>query len=193
MQLAVRKEIPYTYGDYLNWPDEIRCELIEGVICDMTAPSRHHQQISMELARQIANFLIGKTCQVYAAPFDVRLPEEDEDDNDVTTVVQPDIVIVCDPKKLDRRGCRGAPDFIAEILSPSTAAKDQIQKTALYEKHGVREYWVIHPADKMIFVRVLGNKGRYGVPEIHEGKGRLPVAVISELEIDLDMVFRETD
>jgi len=191
MQLDVSNDIPYTYGDYLNWPDEIRCELIEGVIYDMTAPSRRHQQISMELARQIANFLRDKTCQVYAAPFDVRLPEKDEDDNDVITVVQPDIVIVCDLKKLDRRGCRGAPDFIAEILSPSTAAKDQIQKTDLYEKHGVREYWAIHPEDKMIFVRLSGKNGKYGIPAIHEGKGRLSVAVLPELEIDLDMIFGE--
>ncbi len=193
MQLAVSNDIPYTYGDYLNWTDEIRCELIEGVIYDMTAPSRRHQQISMELATQIAVFLRGKTCQVYAAPFDVRLPEEDEDDNDVITVVQPDIVIVCDLKKLDKRGCRGAPDFIVEILSPSTAAKDQIQKTALYEKHGVREYWMIHPSDKLIFVRLLGTNGKYGIPAIHEGKGRLSVAVIPELEIDLDMVFGGID
>jgi len=191
MQLDVSNDIPYTYGDYLNWPDEIRCELIEGVIYDMTAPSRRHQQISMELATQIANFLRGKTCQVYAAPFDVRLPEKDEDDNDVITVVQPDIVIVCDLKKLDTRGCRGAPDFIAEILSPSTAAKDQIQKTDLYEKHGVREYWAIHPEDKMIFVRLSGKNGKYGIPAIHEGKGRLSVAVLPELEIDLDMIFGE--
>jgi len=193
MSLPVLKnKKPYTYGDYLNWPYELRCELIEGEIYDMSpAPLRRHQQISVELTTQIANFLRDKQCEVYAAPFDVRLPEKDEADSEITTVVQPDISVICDPAKLDERGCKGAPDFIAEILSPSTAAKDQIQKTALYEKHGVREYWVIHPSDKLLTVRLLGADGKYGIPAIYEGKGTRAITVLPELEIDLEAVFRE--
>lgn len=115
----------YTYGDYLTWPDEERWELIEGVPYDMTpAPSTNHQRILGELFRQISTFLLDRDCEVFIAPFDVRLPEGDEADEQIITVVQPDIAVICDPAKIDRRGCRKAPDFIIEILSPSTAAKD---------------------------------------------------------------------
>ena len=121
---AATKET-YTYGDYLSWPDEERWELIDGIPHSMSpAPSRVHQEISMELARQIANHLIGKNCRVYAAPFDVRLPKGGEKDEQIETVVQPDLVVVCDESKLDERGCKGPPDLIIEILSPHTAAKD---------------------------------------------------------------------
>lgn len=104
--------------------------------------------------------------------------------------MQPDICVICDPAKLDNRGCRGAPDFIIEILSPATAAKDQIQKVALYEKHGVKEYWLGHPSDRLITVRLLGADGKYGIPAIREAKGLLPVNILPGLEIDLDLVFR---
>ena len=190
MHLPDRKTGKYTYGDYMDWPEEERWELIDGQAFDMSpAPLRRHQQISMELSRQIANFLQDKPCHVFAAPFDVRLPEKDESDRDVKSVVQPDIVVVCDTSKLDERGCRGAPDFIVEIVSPSTAAKDQIQKTALYEKHGVQEYWILHPADGILTIRRLGEDGKYGVPSIYEGKGGLALHIMPELEIDLDAVF----
>ena len=188
---AHESDLLYTYGDYLTWPDDIRCELIEGVIYNMSpAPSRRHQQISMELARQIANFLAERKCKVYHAPFNVRLPEDDEDDNEILTVIQPDIVVVCDPAKLDEKGCQGAPDFIAEILSPSTAANDQITKMALYEKHEVKEYWILHPTDTLVTVRLLGKNGKYGIPAIYEGKGRLTLATLPGLKIDLEAVFR---
>jgi Uma2 family endonuclease len=149
-----------------------------------------HQIIVVDLVRQISNFLLDKECQVFAAPFDVRLPEADEADEQILTVVQPDISVICDPARLDERGCRGAPDFIIEILSPATAAKDQIQKVALYEKHGVKEYWLVHPGDRLVTVRLLEGASRYGVPKISEAKGLLPVTTLPDLEIDLDAVFR---
>jgi Uma2 family endonuclease len=181
----------YSYGDYLNWPDEERWELIEGVPYDMTpAPSTNHQRIAVELLRQISTFLFNRDCEVFIAPFDVRLPEGDEADEQIFSVVQPDIAVICDPAKIDGRGCRGTPDFIIEILSPSTAAKDQIQKVALYEKHGVKELWIVHPGDKLVFVRLLQDGGGYGIPKIYEGKGRLPVTILPGLEIDMDYVFR---
>jgi Uma2 family endonuclease len=194
-----KREELYTYGDYLTWPDEERWELIEGIPYDMSpAPFRRHQGIVIELARQIANFLIDKSCEVYAAPFDVRLmpsasPEQlrQADDDDITTVVQPDIAVICDRDKLDERGCLGAPDMVIEILSPSTAAKDQIQKLVVYEKSGVKEYWIVHPTDKIVTIRLLNEQGKYGIPSIHEGKGTLPVHTLPDLEIDLDRVFRE--
>jgi len=185
----LKPEEYYTYRDYLNWPDDIRTELIDGVIYDMSAPSRVHQKVSGELFRQIANFLEDKACEVYHAPFDVRLPEADEADDDVSTVVQPDISVICDPDKLDDRGCRGAPDFIAEILSPSTAAHDQITKLSLYEKHAVKEYWIIDPTYKLLIVRTLKENGSYGIPLIYEGKGLMRMTVLPELEINLDSVY----
>ena len=103
-------------------------------------------------------FFSIKIARYLSAPFDVRLPEGDEADDEIITVVQPDISVICDPAKLDNRGCRGAPDFIIEILSPATAGKDQIQKVALYEKHGVKEYWLVHPGDRLITVRLLDSK-----------------------------------
>ena len=194
MPLAYKTAECYTYGDYVNWPDEERWELIDGVAYNMSpAPNRRHQEILGETFRQAADSLVGKPCRAYIAPFDVRLPEADEDDADTTTVVQPDLAVVCDPAKLDDKGCRGAPDFIVEVLSPSTAAKDQIEKVALYERHGVREYWVIHPTDGLVTIHVLGADGRYGMPDVREGKGKIAVTVLSGLEIDLDAVFPEEE
>ncbi len=196
---ALKYEESFTYADYLVWPQGERWELIEGVPYNMSpAPFRRHQDISGELFKQIAVFLDEKPCKVYAAPFDVRLlpeasPEElrTADDDDVTTVVQPDISVICNAEKLDDRGCLGAPDIIIEILSPSTAAKDQIQKLALYEKCGVTEYWIVHPTDKTVTVRLLDEHGRYGIPAIYEGKGTLIMQTLEGLTIDLDRLFRE--
>ena len=190
MPLASRKQQFYTYRDYLTWPDGFRAELLDGAIFDMSpAPTRRHQQVSGELFKQIAVFLTGKPCEVYAAPFDVRLPDEDEPDDEVRTVIQPDILVICDQAKLDERGCRGAPDFVVEIVSPSTAARDQIHKVHIYEKAGVREYWIIHPTDKLVTLRRLGSAGRYDIPRLIEGKGVLEISVLPGLVIDLDAVF----
>ena len=152
-QEAATKE-KYTYGDYLTWCDEERWELIDGVPYNMTpAPSRAHQGISVELARQMANYLVGKTCRIYTAPFDVRLPKGEEKDERIKTVVQPDLLVVCDESKLDDRGCKGAPDLIVEILSPHTAVKDMKTKRDLYERVGVEEYWLIDPNYKVAKTR----------------------------------------
>jgi len=136
----------FTYADYCTWPEEERWELIDGEAYAMApAPARVHQDVVVAIAARIYGALGGTACRVYIAPFDVRLPDRDEADEVVTTVVQLDIAVICDPAKLDDKGCRGAPDWIIEVLSPATAAKDQIQKRALYERHGVREYWLVHP------------------------------------------------
>lgn len=188
---ARRADERFTYGDYVKWPEEERWELIEGVPYDMTpAPSTTHQRISGELFRQIANYLKGKPCEVFGAPFDVRLPEGKEREEDIETVVQPDILVVCDPKKLDEKGCRGAPDFVIEIVSPSTAKKDLVVKKALYEKHGVKEYWLVDPIYyHVVSIHVLGENGRYAAPSVVDTQGRVGVATLPGLEIDLDAVF----
>ncbi len=182
MPLASRKQQFYTYRNYLTWPDGFRAELLDGAIFDMSpAPTRRHQQVSGELFKQIAVFLTGKPCEAYAAPFDVRLPDEEEPDDEVRTVVQPDILVVCDQAKLDERGCRGAPDLVVEIVSPATAARDQIHKVHIYEKAGVREYWIIHPIDKLVTLRRLGSSGHYDIPRLIEGKGVLEISVLRGL------------
>jgi Uma2 family endonuclease len=174
----------YTYADYVQWPDNKRWELIHGEAYAMTAPQRLHQELVFELSRQIGNYLQGKPCKAYSAPFDVRLPRQDEADADVETVVQPDISVICDPSKLDRLGCRGAPDWIIEALSPSTALKDMNIKRSLYEQHGVQEYWLIHPEDRWIMVYTLTASGRYGQSIIFGMDEPTPVQRFPDLHID---------
>lgn len=183
----------YTYGDYRRWPEEERWELISGEAYDMSpAPSRAHQEFVGELFRQISNFLAGKPCRAYVAPFDVRLPERDETDDEIRDVVQPDISVICDPSKLDDAGCRGAPDFIVEVLSPGTSRKDQIGKKRLYERHGVREYWLVHPIDRLLTRYFLEESG-YGAAVIEETAGTTEVRVLPGLVIDWGFAEAEAD
>ncbi|NJD04963.1 MAG: Uma2 family endonuclease [Methylococcaceae bacterium] len=184
MQSLPQSTERFTYRDYCSWPDDERWELIVGGAYDMSpAPSRSHQDWVLAIGRQIANFLDDKPCRVYIAPFDVRLPERDEADDLVFTVVQPDLSVICDPSKLDDAGCRGAPDWIIEVLSPGTAAKDQIIKKALYERHGVREYWLVHPIDH-ILTRYRLVDGRYAQQEVFETVDSTAAAVLDGLSID---------
>lgn len=191
-QAAIKRDARYTYADYITWSDDERWELIDGVAYNMTpAPSRRHQDVSIELAAQFKVFLRGKQCRVYDAPFDVRLPAPGESDETTSTVVQPDLVVVCDPAKLDDRGCMGAPDLAIEILSPDSVARDMKDKFLLYERAGVLEYWVVYPAEKMVMVFRRGSDGAYGRPASYMSEERVPVGVLPELEIDLGSVFAE--
>ncbi len=138
----------FTYADLLSWPAEERWELIDGVAYDISpAPSREHEEITVALILQFGNFLKGNPCRVYTAPFDVRLPNASEDAMTASTVVQPDLTVVCDLKKLDARGCLGAPSMVVEIVSPDSAARDLQVKFQLYEQAGVPEYRVILPGE----------------------------------------------
>ena len=189
----------WTYADYLTWDDGQRWELFEGVAHLMQgpvglapAPSRHHQELSVRLERQIDNYLRGKPCMLYHAPFDVRLAEmQESSDNYIETVVQPDIVVVCDKAKLDEKGCNGAPDLVIEIISPSTAKVDLTVKFDLYQKYGVKEYWIVHPVENTVMVFKLQTDGRYGVPDRYGDDGKIPVPLLGDLIIDLADLFAE--
>jgi len=186
---ARKKEEKFTYGDYLTWPYEERWELIDGVAYDMsTAPLRRHQKIVGELFAQFHNYLKDKPCEVYVAPFDVRLPEFDEADEEIETVVQPDIVVVCDRAKLDDKGCKGVPDIVIEILSLWTAKKDLVVKYHLYERHKVKQYWIFDPATEEVSIFKLKND-KYGEPEEYNKNDRIKVDMFADFEIDLRMIF----
>lgn len=188
--LLNKKDGEYTYGDYLKWDDSQRWELIEGVpYCMTPAPTLQHQSILGEIYRQFANYLVGKTCQAFLAPFDVRLPSNQEADEDVKTVVQPDLTIACDRSMLRKTGCFGVPTLIVEIISPSSAKTDRIQKFNLYEKVGVKEYWIVQPDEKTISVFKLGNTNRYGRPTTYAEDHSIQVGIFPDLAIDLQTVF----
>jgi len=189
MGLEPRKEKRYTYADYLQWPDDTRCELIDGEVFRLApTPLIEHQEVAGEVYCQLRNQLDGKPCRPYIAPVDVRLPRADEADAAIDTVVQPDVLVVCDPAKIDRRGVRGAPDWLLEVLSPSTAAHDQIAKRRTYERAGVREYWLVHPSDRTLTVYVLEN-GQYGRPDIYELKDETPIGVLPGVAIAWDALI----
>jgi Uma2 family endonuclease len=191
MGLAARKRpIKFTYSDYLSWDDSQRWEIIYGEAYNMSpAPDTIHQLISMELAFQLKSQLKEKPCQVITAPFDVRLPLENQKEDDIENVVQPDILVVCDPGKLDEKGCLGAPDFIIEILSPSTYRKDRMEKFFLYESLGVKEYWLVSPGEKIVEIFLLGKDGKYGRPNLYCESDTVQINVLKGLKIDLGSVF----
>ena len=190
MAPAIKLEERYTYKDYLTWPDDERWELINGIAYNMSpAPTRWHQGLSMVLSNKIYNFLENKPCQPFVAPLDVRLADESVNNDEIDTVVQPDIVVVCDEAKLDDRGCKGAPDFIVEILSESTASKDLHEKLQLYERFGVKEYWIADLWSRSIRVHLYQNNS-FAPPKIFTEKDTLPATVLQGLNIDLLELFR---
>ncbi len=181
----------YTFADCLTWDENERIEIINGAAFMMATPSSRHQEISMELSRQLANFLEGKRCKVYPAPFVVRLFEQDGDrPENVDTMVEPDISVVCDRNKIDKHGCKGVPDLIIEILSPSTRRHDRLVKLNLYQQAGVREYWMVDPDNESVQVFTLDG----GALKIREDYGREDVAKVNVLDgcfIELSKVFSE--
>ena len=182
----------YTYADYCTWDDDKRWELIDGIAYAMAAPTIAHQRISLRLIRQIDHFLQGKPCELFHAPFDVRLfaNQDDESDGSDDTVVQPDILVVCDRAKLsDGKSCKGAPDLVVEILSSSTANKDRILKLRKYRKSGVRECWIVDPNAHTVRVFLLKD-GKFTGRKYGEADS-VPVTVLPGLTISLPDVFAE--
>jgi len=198
MGQALRKEdieVRYTYADYKGWelkPGE-RYELIRGAAYAMSAPSDYHQSISGEIFRQIANYLAGKPCKVRSAPYDVRLFYEEapdvEDDGSDDTVVQPDISVICDREKRGPEGCRGAPDMVVEILSPSNTAIGMEEKFHLYKDAGVREYWLVNPNKKTLKTHFFAD-GKTDVRS-YSATDSVEVGIFPGFSVDLGPVFAE--
>lgn len=180
----------YSYADYLTWQFDEYVELIKGKIFQMSpAPRAMHQRVQGKIYNRIYNYLENKKCEVFVSPFDVRIPLKNQKSNDtVFSVVQPDICIVCEESKIDEKGCNGAPDFIAEILSPSTMRKDANEKYSLYEEAGVKEYWLVWPEDKAIQIFDLEN-GVFVKRGLYEFEGKVFIKSIGEFELDLKDIF----
>jgi len=178
----------YTYSDYLNFPEDERWELIDGVPYMLSAPLWEHQFISGALFGQLFMQLEGSPCNVVAAPFDLMLPYKDEKDEDVSTVVQPDILVICERSGLKGTGYKGVPDFIIEILSDSTARYDKTKKLDKYEKIGIKEYWIVDPEKEEVLVFVLNN-GVYGKPDFYFNNDKVKLKSLENVEIDLEAVF----
>jgi len=147
----------YTYADYIKWDFEERVELLRGKIFKMGAPSTTHQRISMQMGSSINAYLKGKHCEVFSAPFDVRIPRKTIEDKDIITVFQPDLCVICDPSKIDDRGCLGAPDIVIEILAPLNNKIKLKYKHQIYEEIGVKEYWIIDPRENCAMINILTN------------------------------------
>ena len=188
----------YSYADYLTWFDDVRRELFDGFIKLMTpAPSITHQRLLLNILKFYINFLENKKCEVFISPFDVRFPKNGEkNDKKIYTVVQPDICVVCDANKLDEKGCIGAPDLIIEIVSEKTknsernSKRDVKDKFQLYEKFGVKEYWIVFPSSEIVNVFVLDNNGKYQLVQMYSEDEQIPVNIFDgELTIDLKKVF----
>ena len=188
MAVALKQEEElYSYSDVLKWDEDFRAELFNGEMVMMPPPSSIHQYISMELSFQIRRYLEGKVYKIFAAPFAVRLfPQKDRSDD---TVFEPDIVVICDPEKIDDKGCNGPPDFVIEIISPSSAKYDRIYKFRKYQKAGVREYWIVDPETKSVQACILDND-RY-VMTVYDETEKAPVSVLNGCEINLRTVFAE--
>jgi len=175
----------YTYADVLSWDESIRAEIIEGEISMMAPPDTNHQDIAGDFFAILHEFLKGKICRAYIAPFGVRLfPKKDLSDD---TLVEPDIVVVCDKSKIDKRGCNGAPDLVVEILSPSSARHDQMIKFRLYQRAGVREYWIVDGENRVVHVHILSDMNY--ITSVYGESDEVPVSVLPGCVIALKEIF----
>ena len=179
----------YTYADYYKWKFEERVELIKGYIFKMSpAPNRLHQEITGELFLKLGNFLQKNPYKVYVAPFDVRLPRKSNEDKDIITVLQPDLCVICDPTKLDARGCIGAPDIAVEVLSPSNNKKELKNKYEAYEEAGVKEYWVVLPYEKTMLIYTLVN-GKFSPSGLLASGDLVTSSALPGFSLDLTELF----
>ena len=189
--LARKVEQKFTCADYLTWPENERWEIIDGIAYNMSpSPTDIHQEIISQLLTELNLYFREKKCKVYPAPFDLRLPDNklDEDDK-IYDVVQPDIMVVCDSSKISYKGCKGSPDIVIEVLSLSTASHDFVTKKRLYEKNKIKQYWIVNPKTKDIYVYKIQDNGKYGEPEEYKKEDKIKVEDFEGLGIDLKMVF----
>lgn len=184
----------YTYMDYINKKDDKSFELIDGKFYAMSpAPSRIHQKIVTELSRRIGNFIEINSlpCEVYVAPFDVRLVNEGEREEDCINVVQPDISIICDKTKLDDKGCKGAPEFIIEVVSASNSSLDYVKKLYLYEKFKVNEYWIINPETSHILIYRLNDINQYSEPDRFSFDENMESSFLKGFQININSIVNK--
>jgi Uma2 family endonuclease len=194
MELQLDFQKRYTFSDYLTWLDDKRRELFDGFIKMMSpAPTSYHQSLESNLHREISWYLKNKKCKIFTAPFDVRFPNsENQKENDqIYTVVQPDICVICDLSKIDIRGCLGAPDLIIEIVSPAAAKRDVEEKFQIYQKHGVREYWIVFPEDRSLSVFLLDKNHKYQLVGMYANDSKVKVNILEDLIIDLAEIFED--
>lgn len=184
-----QEEKKHTYADYLTYPDNERWEIINGAPYMQSAPTWQHQSISRELTLQFGEYLRNHKCQLFVAPFDLRLPEAEEKEDDVTNVYQPDLLVICDKSKLKGTGYYGVPSLVIEILSPSTLKNDRLLKFNVYEKVGVKEYWIVEPDTKLVSVFILQDNHRYGRTELYTETDNVEVSIFPDLKIELSSVF----
>ncbi len=182
----------YSYADYLTWRFQERLEIFKGRLFKMSpAPSTSHQKVSMKLTKFILQKFSNHPCNLFAAPFDVRLLDKKKSTNDseIFTVVQPDLCIICDENKLDQRGAFGAPDLVIEILSPGNSKKELKYKFDLYEEAGVLEYWIVNPENKTFLIYVLRDNQFIGLhPLIEEDQIKSPL--FPQLDFILEEIFK---
>jgi len=179
----------YTYKDYMLYNENEKIEIIDGNIYDMSpAPSRIHQKLITEILFRIRSYIETNngSCEVYPAPFDVILKNNDEIIEDSKNIIQPDISVICDKNKLTDKGCTGSPDMIVEVVSPYNPNNDFIRKLNLYDKYKVREYWIVNPIKKNILVYTLDENERYGMPDIYTFQDKVRVSIYDNLEIDFN-------
>jgi Uma2 family endonuclease len=182
--------VSYTYADYLKWKFEERLELFRGKIMKLSAPNTKHQLIGGNLFFQLRTVLAKNKCQVFIAPFDVRLPARNrKKDHEITTVVQPDLCVICDKSKIDAKGCCGAPDLVIEILSPDNTSKEVKTKFNLYEDAGVKEYWIVYPEEESVAFFLLNDRGIYNGASIYAGYDDIRSTAVPGLRIDLSEIF----
>ncbi len=180
----------YSYANYMRFAFDERMEIIKGHIFQMSAPNRYHQKAFGKIYVPLYNFLEGHKCEVYGAPFDVRLPKKSKEDKDIFTVVQPDVVVVCDKSKLDKRGCIGAPDIVVEILSPGNNKKELQNKYDVYEETGVKEYWIVSISDETFFKYVLNDEGKFMPTRLLTVGDKVTTPILPGFVLDLEQVFK---
>jgi Uma2 family endonuclease len=180
----------YTYADYLKWTFEERLELIKGKLFRMSGPNSMHQRLAFRIAGPLYNYLKGKSCEAFIAPFDVRLTRLSKDDKDIVTVVQPDLCVICDPHKVDKRGCIGAPDIVVEILSPGNNKKELNFKYHVYEEECVQEYWVVIPQEKT-FLQYILKYGKYQPSRLLTIGDEVTTEILPGFVLSLDELFAD--
>lgn len=182
----------YTYADYLSWRFTEMVELIKGKILRLAAPVEYHQRISWNLTHYLANYFWDKPCRAYTAPFDVRLKDRRKQiltNDEILTTVQPDLCVICDLNKIDRRGCLGSPDLVVEILSEGNGKKEMKMKFDLYEENEIREYWIVDPEREVLHQFALDEQGKYRAMHIWTDEDTFSAHIFGDLQIDLSKVF----